>query len=146
MSCRAATVSSSAISASTASSASSTRSGPERAAGARRAGATNAARTRFTPMLSANHSRPASNQAGCGARCSAMCCAVLGHVLGPLAVLDGGPGGIEVSRNFVEAIEPSEFLDLVCTLCTWWTISCRSKCARSRERTALARSVKMRLW
>ena len=95
-------------------------------------------------MLSTNRSRPASNQAGCGACCSAMYCAVLGHVLGPLAVLDGGPGGIEVSRDFDEAIEPSEFLDLVCTLCTWWTISCRSKCARSRERTALARSVRRR--
>ena len=46
----------------------------------------------------------------------ATCCAVLGHVLDSLAVLDGGPGGIEGSRDFEEASEPS---DLVCTLCTW---------------------------
>eukprot|EP00964_Phaeocystis_antarctica_P138327 scaffold103010_cov72-Phaeocystis_antarctica.AAC.2 len=57
-----------------------------------------------------------SNQAGCGARCSVICCAVLGHVLGPLDVLDGGPGGIEGSRDFEEASEPS---DVVCTSCTW---------------------------
>eukprot|EP00964_Phaeocystis_antarctica_P099239 scaffold65099_cov67-Phaeocystis_antarctica.AAC.3 len=117
MSCSAATISSSdAISTISASAASSTRSGPELAAGARRAGATNAARTRFTPELSANHCRPTSTRVGCGARCLATCCAVLGHVLDSLAVLDGGPGGIEGSRDFEEASEPS---DLVCTLCTW---------------------------
>ena len=128
MSCSAATVSSSAISASATISVSCTRSGPELVAGAKRAGAIGAARPRFAPMLSGkNHCRPASIHLGCGARCSAIgggalgaawCCrSAPSHAL---AALDGGPGGSEGSRDFDdEASEPSEFLDVVCTFCTW---------------------------
>jgi hypothetical protein len=61
-----------------------------------------------------------------------------------LAALDGGPGGSEGSRDLDEASEPSEFLELLALLCSVCTIICRSTCALSRDRTALARSLKMR--
>ena len=61
-----------------------------------------------------------------------------------LAALDGGPGGSDGSRDLDEASEPSEFLELLALLCSVCTIICRSTCALSRERTALARSLKMR--
>ena len=61
-----------------------------------------------------------------------------------LAALDGGPGGSEGSRDLDEASEPSEFLEFLPLLCSVCTIICRSTCALSRERTALARSLKMR--
>ena len=61
-----------------------------------------------------------------------------------LAALDGGPGGSEGSRDLDEASEPSEFLEFLPLLCSVCTIICRSTCALSRERTALARSLKRR--
>ena len=67
------------------------------------------------------------------------------------AELDGGPGGsdavgaiaMEIDRWAGSDPQPS---DWVCTLCTWWEISCRSKLARSREMRRLARSRETREW